>query len=382
MKKNRVLRCYIQVILICGLIFSFSSIALGEDDTITSKSLSLEQAIALGVENNDNITLAKLAVEANKINLEQTQFRAKKLQKTLDDPDMYFAEDVYSVLYFNPAQAELGYELAQSTLNYTENKVKYGIETAYYGLQVADKALEAADLAWKRNETQLNNVKAKVNQGLASKLDLYNAEANLLKSQADYMSTKDAADYATMLLDQMLGLDVTNKLIPTDELSMVENGEISFEEAFSKAQTTDLTYLTAKNNYDSSDLISDYTQKFSSPNTFDYEKAEVSRQQALVACDNAGTDLEIRVYYSYNKLNTAYTNYQALTKSHDLATEAYRLATLRYKSGLATVYDIQNAETLLELAESALLDAEKDYNLAIASFRYSIYPDPEDDSEE
>ena len=69
-------------------------------------------------------------------------------------------------------------------------------------------------------------------------------------------------------------------------------------------------------------------------------------------------------------------------KSRDMAAEAYRLAVLRYESGLSTVYDVQNAETVLEQAEAGLLNAEKDYNLAAAAFCYGVYTDPDDESNE
>ena len=384
----KIRKCCITVILISALLLSISITALCEDSaggtTTASKSLSLNQALALGVENNASISLAKLAVEANRINVEQTQFKAKELKKTINHSDTHIAIDqnVYLVLYVNPAQAELDYELAQATLSYTENSVRYGVETAYDSLQVANKALAAAQLSVQRNETQLKNVKAKVNQGLASKLDLYSVESSLLASQADYRAKNDAANYATMLLNQLLGLSVTTDLKLTDELAMTEAGEIKVEEAVNGALATDLTYLTAKNSYDSVVLLSDYTQKFTSSNTYSYQKAEVNRQQAKVSCDNAKTDLEIRVRYAYNKWNTAFTNYQSFTKSRDMAAEAYRLAILRYESGLSTVYDVQNAETVLEQSEAGLLNAEKDYNLAAAAFGYGIYFDPVEETNE
>ena len=194
---RKIQKCCITIILICILLLLISFTALCEDGTggsaaIASKSLSLEQALALGVENNASISLAKLTVEADRINVEQTQFKARELKKTINDSDTHIAVDqnVYLVLYVNPAQAELDYELAQATLSYTENSVRYGIETAYDSLQVANKALAAAQLSMQRNKTQLNNVSAKVNQGLASKLDLYSVESGLLASQGRLQGEK------------------------------------------------------------------------------------------------------------------------------------------------------------------------------------------------
>ena len=118
-----------------------------------------------------------------------------------------------------------------------------------------------------------------------------------------------------MLLNQLLGLTVTTELKLTDELTLAEVKGLNVAEAgFSGALTKDLTYLTAKKWYDSVVLGSDYTQKFTSSNTFSYQKAEVNRQQAKVSWDNAKTDLEIRIRYAYHKWDTAFANYQAYSK--------------------------------------------------------------------
>ena len=383
MKNRYSYKWFLSLVWASVLFFVCSFSAFAEDDAFDSMSLSLDQALKLGVENNANIVLAQLAVDSDKINVEQTAFQALKLKKSINDAEVHVPinQDVYYVLDIRPAKAELDYELAQATLDYTTNYVKYGIETAYYSLKVAEKALEAAELSVERNETQLSNVKAKIEQGMASKLDLFSAESNYLSSQADYAETKKGANYAAMILNKLLGLDVTTELKLTDGPSLPERKYIDVDKAIKNALETDITYLTAKSTYNIAVLMGDYTQKFTAANTFDYKQANVSKKQAEAACNDAKTDLEIRVRYAYNELNISLLNYNSLSTSLELANEAYRMAELRYKSGLATIYDVENAEASLQQANAGLLNAEKDYDLAVIAFQYGVFPDHDDDND-
>ena len=231
-------------------------------------------------------------------------------------------------------------------------------------------------LSLNRNETLLNNVKAKEVEGLASKVDIYNAQTNYLSSQAAYVKAQDNLNYIQMLFNQMLGLNIDTVIELEDKLVLEEKMEINIEETYLQAQKTDLTYLAAKSNYDIITIMSDYTQKYSSANTFDYKNAEVNRKQSEVAFNDSKTNLEIRLRYAYSKLNTAMTNYKSLLQGKYLAEEGYRLADLRYQSGIATIYDVENAEATLKETDAKLLEAIKEYNLSIAAFRYGIFPEP------
>lgn len=371
----------VGLILAFGIILAVSSFAFAEDETPTVVELSLDQAIQLGLSNNDKLNLAQLSVDANKVGLEQAKYKADKLQNTIDKSPAHIAinQDFYLVLNILPAKAQLGYDLAQVTAAYAANNVKYGIETAYYSLQVADAALHAAQLSMERNETLLKDVQLKMKQGVASKIDLYSAQAGYSSSQASYAAAKQKADYVAMLLCQSLGLEVTSQLLLTDRLSLADIDTVNVDEAIDQALTADLTYYTVKNSYDLALLMGDYTQRFSSENTFDYRQAGITKKQAETAYANAKSDLEIRVRYAHNELETALSNYNSLTTSKQAASEAYRLAKLSYEAGMATLYDVQNAEATLQQADTGLLNAEKDYNLAVAAFRYGIYPTPDID---
>ena len=375
MRSRQIIKWSFVSVMIIGVVSLVSFSAISETAAPESMSLTLAEAIDLGVKNNDNISLSELNVETSKINWDQAVFQANKLEKKIDDSEYHIPinQDVYMVLNVNPALNENAYDLSVSTRDYTVSSIKYGIETAYYSLQVARKAMEVAELTMERNETQLNNVQAKLDQGMASKIDLCSVESNYLSSQAAYAESKDTAAYAEMVLNQMLGLDIETPLILEDRLTLSESDEINVDEAFISALKTDYDYILAENNNNSACIMSDYTQKYTSENTFDYKNAESDRQKAQVAFDAAKTDLEIRVRYAYKTMNTAFLNYKSFVKSRDLAEEAYRLAELRYQAGLCTVYDVQDANTTLQTAEMGLLNAMKDYNLLKASFDYGIF---------
>ncbi|MEG1501207.1 MAG: TolC family protein, partial [Clostridiales bacterium] len=65
--------------------------------------------------------------------------------------------------------------------------------------------------------------------------------------------------------------------------------------------------------------------------------------------------------------------YNSLIKSRDMAKEGLRLSQLLYDNGLATIYDVQNADLAYQQAEIGLLDAIHNYNLAYSAFDYGVF---------
>lgn len=346
---------------------------------LATVSLTLEEALALGIKNNVQISLAELSVETAAINVSQAEAAAKRTQKLVDEgkePGSYripFTADIYQAIHIFPAQAELGQELTVLSRDYTRQSIQYGIQAAYYGLQKAEKALTVNRVAMRRSETQLKNSQAREKQGLSPRLDVISAESNYLMAQAAYEQGRNYVFSARMQLNQMLGLDINTPLIVKEELSFAPAEEIQLEEAIRKAKETDLTYGLAKNAYENAALMKDFDQKYNDPITYVYQKAEISYLEAKEKMEDAAVSLEIKLREAYGDLQTAQLNYKSLETSVALAAEALRLADLRYQEGMATVYDVQEADAAYQQAEMGLLNAIHTHNLAKAAFEYQIY---------
>ena len=142
-------RFFIKSILLLmialGIVFGFSFSALSEEDKPQILSLTLVEALDLGIENNANIDIAHLLVEAKLIDFNQAKYKAKELQKDINESESHIPinQDVYLVLNVNPALKDNEYNLALATEIYTVKQTKHGIETAYYSLSVAQESLNA-----------------------------------------------------------------------------------------------------------------------------------------------------------------------------------------------------------------------------------------------
>ncbi len=352
----------------------------GENKFPAPLSLSLEEALKMGLENNPQITLANLSVETAKISVNQAESAAKRMDKMVKDGNeaggmqrIPLTADIYQIINIFPAQARLGNELALLSRDYTNQSIKYGIEVAYYGLQKAEKALQVAKVALRRSETQLNNSKAREKQGLSPRLDVISAESNYLMAQAGYEQGRNYVFSARMRLNQMLGQDINTPIIIKEQIKFTPKEGIELISEIAQGKKTDLSYGAAKNAYENAKLMKDFEQGYNAENTFVYQKAEINYKEAQQKMKDAGISLEIKIREAYGNLQTAALNYKSLETSVNLAGEALRLANLRYQEGMATVYDVQEADAAYQQTEMGLLDAIHTHNLAKAAFQYQIY---------
>jgi len=106
-----------------------------------------------------------------------------------------------------------------------------------------------------------------------------------------------------------------------------------------------------------------------------YGKVKTARAQlesAKVNYDDAVLQVELQVQQAIANLKQADETIQSQTKSVEEATEALRLAQERLNAGAGVQLDVLNAQVALLTAQSNQLQAEHDYNVALAQFEYAI----------
>ncbi len=341
--------------------------------TAGTRSLSLQEALSLCLTNNENIILADKAVDAAKITVDQTASAVKKTNDSIDDYNLPVTQDLNAVINIAPKQAEEAYNFALISREYTANSLRYGVETAYYSLQKAEKALEVARASMKRAETQYKNTQAQEEQGLVSNMDVVRAESAYLGSQTAYEQTRVGVLAARMALNKMLGLDLNTVLKLKDPITLVQGENVNIAQAIEAAKKIDVSYNSAKMSHRLKQLDLEEVDGYYRENTYVYKQAVVEEEKAKLSLEEAEKTLEMNVRNAYNSLTTSAMNYQSLVKSRDQAKEALRLAELRYKAGLSTIYDVQSADAAFQQAEMELLDAINTYNLAHSAFAYSIF---------
>lgn len=354
------------------LVLATAGVTVGDAAQPETKSLSLNQAVEIALKDNHQVELAALGVEKADLALEQAELAKKKMLNLLSNPDRR-DQNAALVVDVAPVQAQSGKVIAETSRTYTENSIKFGVETSYYGVLRAEKMWEVSQSAFIRAQEQLKQAQAKFKAGTVANIDVISAEAQLKSAEAELNEAKAGVEKAQMTLNQMLNLNLDTPIKLTDKFSFVSVGEIDTEKVFQEMTEKDASYVSASEGYNMNEVNWEYHQKYYTKNIFKYREAEYAFKESEVNFDTAKSSLQLNIKSAYLDLKTAEDNYQVLSKSVEQAEEAYRLTKLRYDVGMATGYDILGAETSLKQADLALLNALYNYNLAKAKFTYGIF---------
>jgi outer membrane protein TolC len=106
-----------------------------------------------------------------------------------------------------------------------------------------------------------------------------------------------------------------------------------------------------------------------------YGKVKTARallESSKANYDDAVLQVELQVQQAIANLNEADETIASQTKSVEEAVEALRLAQERLNAGAGVQLDVLNAQVALLTAQSNELQAEHDYNVALAQFEYAI----------
>lgn len=369
MMKKKWLWGIVSVFLI---VLATAGVTFGDNAAPETKSLSLNQAMEIALKDNSQVELAALGVEKAKLALEQAEFAKKKMLNALPNPERKDQTAAYTI-DVAPVKAQSGKVIAETSKDYIDRSIKFGVETAYYGVLRAEKMLEVSQASFKRAQEQLKQAEAKFKAGTVAKIEVISAEAQLKSAEAAANEAKTGVEKAQMALNQTLNLNLDTPIKLTDKFTFTPAEEIDAEKVFQEMTEKDLSYVSSREGYNMNKINFDYHQKYYTKNTFKYREAEYAFKESEVNLSNAKTSLQLNIKSAYLDMKTAEDNYQVLTKSLEQAKEAYRLAKLRFDVGMATGYDILGAETSLKQADLALLNALYNYNLAKAKFTYGIF---------
>jgi outer membrane protein TolC len=86
----------------------------------------------------------------------------------------------------------------------------------------------------------------------------------------------------------------------------------------------------------------------------------------------ARNQVRLEVEQAYFTLQSSFENTRTATQAVDFATEALRLARLRYRAGVGTQTEVLQAQSDLTQAEVNLLQAILGYNRSLASLQRAV----------
>ena len=102
------------------------------------------------------------------------------------------------------------------------------------------------------------------------------------------------------------------------------------------------------------------------------EEARSDLRSQLITRDQLRENVSIEILQALSNINDAQTRAASAGQGVTQATEAYRLATVRYQNGIGTILDEVNAQAQLAQARTNLLNAQYDYQTSLAQLMRGI----------
>lgn len=292
----------------------------------------------------------------------------------------------------------------------SRQRLAVDVTRAFYRVVQQRQLLLVARDSLHRNQRLQAASEARLQVGRVSKLDVFRAQ--LQAAQAEESAVRAEAGLASALesFRVLLGLGPTDPLepeavrLPED---LVEEAE-PLEALLARARERRLELAEARDLVDDArrshsvarqnllprlDLGLTYLQRGSGPDfhsaldtadeqvlfslttSYPLERSQAAAQSALAELDRRGRerdlvqrelDVEGEVRSAHRELERIRKSVELQRRSVDVAQSQLRLSTLRYQRGLASNFDVVDAESSLVLARSTLVTLLTDYQVARA----------------
>lgn len=338
-------------------------------------SLSLDQAQKIALENNDDLKLARLAVENAKVALQEAEDAADDIPA--DSVTSYTGNPLLGASgavtkYVTPVQKANELAAAERALQDAENGIRLQVEATYYTLLEAAETVKNKEAALERARENLRLAKARQEAGTAARVEVLAQELAVNQAEVELETARNSYEKARLDFNRLLGLPLETKVELTDEFSFAPL-DIALEEFLDRELKGNSTILNATDALKLAQVNLEQAGRFYTPNVYTYRKAAFAVQQAEAAVQRTETQVEVAVRKAYLDLSSAAAAYPLAEKGLELARERERLVRLQYEVGLATSLELKAAEDALAEAEAGVLSAIHRYNLAKTPFKYHLF---------
>jgi len=371
MLKTLMSKKLLAVLLILTLIpasFAFSQEDKKSENEVLK--LSLEDAIKLAEENNQQVKLSELGLEKAKLGRQQYRYQDRKAKEQEEElKELGISLEGTFEYDYNTKMAdkrtEVAVKLAEAGIDVTVKGIRFGVEAAYYGALSARDNRLLAEAAAQRQQDLLRIAEAKYKAGMVAKTEVLDAQVQLAKAEANLLSAKSQEEKAYINLKKLLGLPQDKPIELTDSFDYKPaDFEVTLEELLKEAQKNRIDIMSAQGAYEIAKLDFDLSSKVYPSNTFIYKEKEHAMEEARIKLEDTKAAVEAEVRQIWLDFEEAKANIPVLDKALEMAEESLRLAKLSYEAGLVRSVDVAAAEEGLKQVQLQRAGAIYNYNLA------------------
>ncbi len=332
-----------------ALLIALTSFSSGAQET-NVRELSLEESIAIGLENNLDLKQA-----AYNLSLRETEYQEAKINNLLRT----------SIIALK--NAELNFKKGQNA--FEEKKKQLALEeitNRYFEILKYERKVQIEKISVKQSKENLEMVKNKFSLGDASELEVMQAEVGLSQAQLGLTRAENGLILARMNLSYVLGLPLDLPVKLTDSFSL-ETLEITLEESIQKAMDNRYEIIEAGDSLEFAKLkLSLKQNQYTSE--IEQKKAEIELKKEEVNLEQLMEMIPLEITGSLFALKEKETNAHITKKQAEEKEESYRIAQAQYKAGLITTADLLDSQIKLTQANVNALEALFNANLARRQF--------------
>lgn len=415
--------------LTCNILLLFLSVQILPAQDRLPDTLTLEQCIAIGLQNNPKFQSSKFFVEENKTKIDEAYSGYYPTVNINSNADAYSKNNgsqrfenyntgiSASYNLFNGFRTKATYNAAKdnyeaNTYQHESNKqdLTLNIIYTYYITLQAERILKSTEEAVKNSKLHLEFAIAKLNAGIAtrsdvlkSEVELSNAELNKIKAANTLLNTKGD-------LNQLMGWPANNPTEIVDDLSELEENMILSYDLFLTEALNSRTeikrfqsLLNAQQNFIQV-AKGDYYPSLSANANYNFAGAEISGIQQnwwlgmtlTIPVFNGfstkarvtGEELSLKglekdlesleqqigqeVWNAYLAVKESSERMVTTSKGLESARENLSISEGEYKEGTGSIIQLTDAQTTFVTAEHNYIQSIADYKISLAELERTI----------
>ncbi|MBQ2888326.1 MAG: TolC family protein [Firmicutes bacterium] len=337
------------------------------------KQISLNEAMELALANSAAVLQAANTLEDAKIDYEQAAEAGKSLNKMLGRPDKgRLNQQQYQVVVMLPEVMEKTMEIQSYAYDTQVAAAKIQVIQSYYTALCNEKAEQAAEYSYTKALNQQKTVKLRYEQGMATKLEVLQAEIQVNSAKAALDAAKTTTVQGKRNFSILIGQDAETNWTPTSDLTfeplMISNVDAKAKEMMETSPTVGISKAT----FEIAELTYDFNNKFSADFTYAGQIAELTYDSAKISYENTQRQTYSAAKAMLENLNLVRSQYEIYEDSQELLEEVYRLSELQYANGLNTQNDVQAAAGDIVSNDAKRLQALLNYNILKTTIEQGI----------
>ncbi len=269
----------------------------------------------------------------------------------------------YNAVVYGPEATKKAVELYTSALDAQEAACKLKVIQQYYTVLCDGQAEVAASYAHTKAENQLKIVQSRFDQGMATKLELLQAQTQLNAQKAALDAARANTVQAKRTMNVLLGREPNANWSPSTKLSyeplLIADPEAKAQEMMQIAPMVNVARIT----FELAELNFDNTVYVTPVFTYAGQTAELTYETAKIDYETAQDNYYIGAKAMLEQLSLARSQYETYEQSQSLLEEVYRLSQLQYENGLNTQADVQSAAADIVANDASRLSALLQYNV-------------------